>query len=84
MRCEDLAPNVDWAYLRPKKRAPAQAAFRRKIYTNLSELQADLDQWINHYNHQRTHQGKMCCGRTPFDTMIAGKEIYDEKVTQLN
>ena len=61
-----------------------QVAFRRKIYTNLSELQADLDQWINHYNHQRTHQGKMCCGRTPFDTMIAGKEIYDEKVTQLN
>lgn len=61
-----------------------QVAFRRKIYANLAELQADLDQWIDYYNCSRTHQGKMCCGRTPFDTMIAGKEIYDEKVTQLN
>jgi hypothetical protein len=30
-------------------------------------------------NHQRTHQGKMCCGRTPFETMIDGKEIWQEK-----
>ena len=26
-------------------------------------LQADLDQWIDFYNTERTHQGKMCCGR---------------------
>ena len=31
------------------------------------------------YNHQRTHQGKMCCGRTPFQTMIEGREIWKEK-----
>lgn len=61
-----------------------QVAFRRKIYTTLAELQADLDAWIEHYNCERTHQGKMCCGRTPMATMLAGKEAYDEKVTALN
>ena len=31
------------------------------------------------YNTERTHQGKMCCGTTPFQTMIEGKEICKEK-----
>jgi transposase InsO family protein len=61
-----------------------QVAFRRKIYPSLDELQADLDIWLNHYNTERTHQGKLCCGRTPMETMITGKELYDSKVTQLN
>jgi transposase InsO family protein len=61
-----------------------QVTFRRKIYASLAELQTDLDAWISYYNHERTHQGKMCCGRTPMATMIAGKEVYDTKVTQLN
>ena len=39
-----------------------QVAFRKKIYTTLEELQSDLDGWIAHYNNERTHQGKMCCG----------------------
>ena len=29
--------------------------------------------------HRRTHQGKMCCATTPFQTMIEGKEIWTEK-----
>ncbi len=59
-------------------------AFRKKIYTSLPELHADLDNWIRYYNDARTHQGRMCCGRTPMATMIAGKEVYDSKVTELN
>ena len=59
-------------------------AFRKKIYASLAELQVDLDNWIQYYNVERTHQGKMCCGRTPFATMMNGKEVYDAKVTQLN
>lgn len=61
-----------------------QVAFRRKIYSALGELQADLDHWIADYNNERTHQGKMCCGRTPMQTLIAGKEVWKEKVQQLN
>lgn len=61
-----------------------QVAFRKKLYLSLEELQTDLDSWLDYYNGQRTHQGKMCCGRTPLQTLIAGKEVWKEKVTNLN
>lgn len=54
-------------------------AFRKKIYEDLQSLQEDLDDWIHHYNYERTHQGKMCCGRTPMETLEDGKKIWQEK-----
>ena len=57
-----------------------QVTFRKKIYTTLEELQTDLDAWIVYYNHDRTHQGKMCCGRTPMATLEDGKRIWKEKL----
>lgn len=59
-------------------------AFRKKIYQSLDEMQKDLDDWIDYYNHQRTHQGKICCGRTPMQTLLEGKKIWQEKVDSLN
>ena len=56
-----------------------QVAFRKKIYTDLESLQADLDEWLLRYNTERTHQGKMCCGRTPTETLTDGKRIWKEK-----
>ena len=56
-----------------------QIAFRKKVYDSIEALQADLDEWLNHYNTERTHQGKMCCGRTPLETMIEGKQIWRKK-----
>lgn len=61
-----------------------QVAFRRKIYASLDELQIDLDAWLGFYNSERTHQGKMCCGRTPIQTLIDGKEAWHDKITTLN
>jgi transposase InsO family protein len=61
-----------------------QITFRKKIYTTLDELQKDLDDWLYYYNHDRTHQGKMCCGRTPIETLLDGKRIWKEKVENLN
>ena len=61
-----------------------QIAFRRKIYRSLEELQNDLDEWLAYYNNDRTHQGKMCCGRTPMQTLIDGKEAWRDKITTLN
>src|ERR1700683_1655349 len=61
-----------------------QIAFRKKIYMTLQELQVDLDAWIYSYNHERTHQGKMCCGRTPIETFEDGKRICREKSLSLN
>lgn len=56
-----------------------QVTLRKKLYSCVEELQADLDEWMNFYNNDRTHQGKMCCGRTPMVTLIDGKQIWKEK-----
>ena len=56
-----------------------QITFRKKLYTRMEELQKDLDEWMKYYNNERTHQGKMCCGRTPLETLIDGKSIWLEK-----
>lgn len=61
-----------------------QVAFRKKIYATIEDLQTDLDVWIDSYNHERTHQGKMCCGRTPMVTFEDGKQICREKSLNLN
>lgn len=53
-----------------------QVTFRKKIYLSMEQLQVDLDQWMTHYNDERTHQGKMCCGRTPAETFEDGKKIW--------
>lgn len=55
-------------------------AFRKKLYTSLESLQADLDQWMKEYNEQRTHSGKYCYGRTPWETFLASKQLATEKM----
>jgi transposase InsO family protein len=61
-----------------------QVAFRKKIYRRVEEMQEDLDLWIEYYNLQRTHQGKMCCGRTPMQTFLDTKCIVQQKFYDLN
>lgn len=61
-----------------------QITFRKKLYSSMEDLQKDLDVWIEYYNNERTHQGKMCCGRTPMETLLDGKTIWAEKnLTQI-
>ena len=57
-----------------------QVTFRKKIYPDIETLQIDLDEWLKYYNTERTHQGKMCCGRTPMETLEEGKGIWQEKL----
>ncbi len=56
-----------------------QITFRKHLYMSLEELQKDLDEWLDYYNNERTHQGKICCGRTPIETLIDGKLVWAEK-----
>lgn len=56
-----------------------QVAFRKQIYTDIDSLQRDLDEWLDYYNTKRTHQGKMCLGRTPLNTLLDGQNIWKEK-----
>ena len=59
-----------------------QIAFRKKVYRDLEELQRDLDQWLIIYNHERTHSGKYCYGRTPFQTFEESKHLAEEKMVE--
>lgn len=56
-----------------------QVTFRKKLYADMETLQKDLDDWLNYYNNERTHQGKVCNGRTPMETLLSGKLIWDGK-----
>lgn len=56
-----------------------QVTFRKKLYATLEDLQKDLDEWMKYYNNERTHQGKICCGRTPLETLLDGKQVWAEK-----
>ncbi|BEO65093.1 integrase (plasmid) [Serratia marcescens] len=56
-----------------------QVTFRKKLYADVESLQRELDNWLWHYNNERTHQGKMCCGRTPVATLLDGKRVWAEK-----
>ena len=42
--------------------------FRKKIYRELETLQTDLDAFLEHYNIEKTHQGKRCQKRTRMQT----------------
>ena len=60
-----------------------QVAFRKKIFHSIEELQADLDQWLWQYNHERTHTGKYCFGRTPYQTFQDTKHLAQEKMLDM-
>jgi len=55
-------------------------AFRKKIYTSLDQLQADVDEWLEQYNRERTHTGKYCFGRTPLQTFRETKHLAQAKM----
>ncbi len=57
-----------------------EVAFRKKLYRTLDEIQADLDAFMTYYNTERTHQGRYCQGRTPFQTFTDGLELYQKHV----
>jgi len=56
-----------------------RVTFRKRIYESIQALQADLEEWLLYYNHQRTHQGKRCQGRTPMQTFLEAKPLAREK-----
>lgn len=55
-------------------------AFRKKLYHSIDELQDDLVRWLGEYNRERTHSGKYCYGKTPYQTSLDSKHLADEKM----
>ncbi len=54
-------------------------AFRKKLYSSLEDLQADVDGWLQEYNENRPHSGKYCFGKTPMQTFLEAKHLAHEK-----
>ncbi len=43
---------------------------REKYYESLSEMQEDLDKFLEYYNNERAHQGRNMKGRIPFQVFL--------------
>jgi transposase InsO family protein len=58
----------------------SRITFRKKSYTTLVELQADLDEGLRYYNEERVPQGRGCYGRTPMRTFLDTIALAKEKL----
>lgn len=41
-------------------------------YESVCEMHKNLDAYLYHYNHERTHQGRGMEGRTPYKAFLDG------------
>jgi transposase InsO family protein len=57
-----------------------RVTFRKKLYTSVDELQADLDAWLREFNEERSHQGRWCFGKTPLKTFLDSIPMAKEKM----
>lgn len=61
------------------RNACSRITFRKKLSTSLTDLQTDLDGWLQEYNGERVHQGRGCYGRTPRQTFVETIPLAKEK-----
>jgi transposase InsO family protein len=54
-------------------------AFRKKVYRSIEERQADLGDWMMHYDEARAHQGRWCFGKIPMLTFLGSRPLAREK-----
>jgi len=45
----------------------------------METLQKDLDEWLNYYNNEKTHQDQVSNGRTPLETLLSEKLVWNRK-----
>lgn len=45
---------------------------RTTWYESVEQMQGDLDEYLQYYNHDRAHQGRMMEGRTPLTMFLEG------------
>jgi transposase InsO family protein len=55
-----------------------RVAGRTKWYETLTEMQADIDTWLEEYNERRPHQGRGMDGRTPLQAFRDGLDWEPE------
>ena len=57
-----------------------QVVFWKQIYQSIDYLQEDLDDYLDEYNYERTHQGKRCMGLTPMECFMQNKHLAQVKM----
>ena len=58
-----------------------QIAMMKKVYSSLSELQDDLDQFIDYFNFKRTNQGYRLKGQISYQKFFDDKRKYTLPLT---
>lgn len=53
-----------------------QIAMFKKVYSSLSELQGDLDQFVPYYNFKRKNQEYKLKGKIPYQKFFDGRQKY--------
>lgn len=53
----------------------------KKLYSELDELQKNLDEWIEYYIFEQTYQGKMCCEQVPMETLEDEKSPWKKNIS---
>ena len=59
-------------------------SFRKRVYTTLEELRADVDEWVRQYNEERLYSGKYCCGKTLMQMFLDSINVVKEKMIGYN
>jgi len=57
-----------------------RVTFRKKLYYNLEEIQADLDSCLDRYNNERTNQGAWWRGMTPMQSFKESLNLVKERI----
>ncbi len=73
---------VSWSGLTGPSLMNSSETFHNKLYASVEELQADLDEWLHHYNYDRPHRGYRNMGRRPIETIENGKVIKEQLTTE--
>ncbi len=53
---------------------------RTTRYESVEQMQTDLDSYLEHYNTQRPHQGRMMEGQTPYSMFMKGLKLIPKEV----
>ncbi len=65
-----------WCWRSPATHIRPYGLKRRKTWHgSVEQMQTDLDSYLQHYNTQRPHQGRMMEGQTPYSMFKKGLKL---------
>ncbi|HOT47115.1 MAG TPA: IS481 family transposase [Spirochaetota bacterium] len=59
-------------------------AGRTNFYESVQEMQNDFDTYLEHYNNERSHQGRNMNGRTPYQAFVEGIRPFENEPMEMD